>query len=131
MSEREIINLSSDEDDGDNDLEVLEFRKLTQNLVDNPTQVEEKRITKKLSDIQCPICFDNVTKATSTSCGHIFCLECIEQSISSSHARGQVRANFRGRGLCPLCRKQVTFRETILMRVKKAAKVGKPDLPSK
>lgn len=129
MSTPNVTNISSD--DEDDEIEVLEFRKLTQDLIDNPTQPEERRITKKLSDVECPICFDEVRRAITTSCGHVFCLECIERSISSSHARGQVRSSQRGRGLCPLCRKQVVFKETIPLKMKKADKIDKPDLPPK
>lgn len=129
MSESPVIQLSSDEEEED-EIEEIEFRNATQKLIDNPSQSEENRSAKKLSDIQCPICFDDITDATTTSCGHIFCLECIEQSISSSHARGQVRNAARGKGLCPLCRKEVTFKETIVIRAKKAKKVGMPELPA-
>lgn len=133
-----VINLSSDEEEiDDNDVEIVEFRKLTADLIQNPQQPPESRTTtKKLADIQCPICFDEVTQATTTTCGHIFCLECIQQSISSSHARGQVRNNGSGRrgqglgvGLCPLCRKKVSFKETIVLRLKKGKRSGVPELP--
>ena len=44
MSTPNVTNISSD--DEDDEIEVLEFRKLTQDLIDNPTQPEERRITK-------------------------------------------------------------------------------------
>ncbi|RCK55139.1 E3 ubiquitin-protein ligase complex SLX5-SLX8 subunit SLX8 [Candida viswanathii] len=130
-SERPIISLTSDEEEEEvDDIEEVEFRNATQQLIDNPAQADDHNTTKRLADIQCPICFDDVSKATVTSCGHVFCLECIDQSISSSHARGQVRNTQRGKGLCPLCRKEVTFKETILIRAKKAQKTGEPELPA-
>ncbi|KAK6460169.1 hypothetical protein DFJ63DRAFT_264230 [Scheffersomyces coipomensis] len=122
-----IINISSDDDVDDTDLQIIEeYRKETQDLLDNPDQPHHETI-KKLSDSQCPVCFDEMTEATATSCGHMFCLECIQQSLSSSNARGQVRRH--GVGLCPLCRKQVTFKDTIILRMKVAAKIGIPPLP--
>lgn len=136
-----VINISSDEEEiDDNDVEIVEFRKLTADLMEHPQQSSEsRRTTKKLADVQCPICFDEVTQATTTSCGHIFCLECIQQSIASSHARGQVRNSAnggRGRGsqglgvgLCPLCRKKVIFKETIVLRMKVGKNNGIPKLP--
>lgn len=131
MSESPIINLSSDDeyDDEDDEIEEVEFRTATQNLIENPSQTEKSGTTKKLVNVQCPICFDDISKATVTSCGHIFCLECIEQSLNSSNARGQIHSGQHGKGLCPLCRKMVTFKETILIRAKKAQKTGKPELP--
>ncbi|KAK6200518.1 uncharacterized protein RJT21DRAFT_44452 [Scheffersomyces amazonensis] len=125
-----VINISSSDEneDDENDLQIIEeFRKETQDLLDNPTQQPQHEITKKLTDIQCPICFDTMTEATATSCGHMFCLDCIQQSISSSHARGQ--ANRRGMGLCPLCRKKVSFKDTIVLRLKVSTKLGIPTLP--
>ncbi|CAI5758472.1 unnamed protein product [Candida verbasci] len=149
VNERYVINLSSDEGEiDDNDIEIIEFRKLTQNLINNPQAKEtnnlndskeddttheddSEKVVKKLSDSQCPICFDEITNATITSCGHLFCLECIEQSISNSSARGQIRSNnnnSRGKGLCPLCRKQVSFKDTILLKMKKSNIANLPKL---
>ena len=134
-----VITIDSDTDT-DDDIEILEFRKITQDLIDNPqnqetntnnnnddngnkvsssTTAADHKTVKKLADIQCPICFDNVDVATVTSCGHVFCLECIEMSISSSHARGTVRMP-RGGGLCPLCRKVVSFKDTVVLKLKKS-----------
>ncbi|XP_063634392.1 uncharacterized protein LOC134805032 [Cydia splendana] len=46
---------------------------------------------------ECPICLDNLQRGSiaSTNCGHVFCLECIKQSLKSSGKR------------CPTCRKQL------------------------
>lgn len=119
-----IINLSSEDED---DVEIIAFKRETQDLIDNP--VQPPHTTKKLSNIQCPICFDEVTNATATSCGHVFCLECIQQSIASSTARGQTKGK-KGVGLCPLCRKRVTFKETMLLRMKIATATGPPPVRS-
>ncbi|CAK9437757.1 uncharacterized protein LODBEIA_P21350 [Lodderomyces beijingensis] len=117
MSSPTLIELTSDEEDGE-----IEITGFNQNENDSCSR---HRVTKKLADIQCPICFDDVTVATTTSCGHIFCLECIEQSISSS--RGRNRGHMlKGRGLCPLCRKEVGFKETTVMMLKKGTKVFVP-----
>lgn len=118
----EVVDLSAESDFLDD--EVVEIRRLTNELIntENPHHA-----TKKLNDVQCPICFDEVTRAVATSCGHIFCLECIQQSISSSNARGQIRGK-RGIGLCPLCRKRVTFKDTVVLRMKRAKKIEPPSL---
>lgn len=124
-----VIDITSDEDDVD-DVEIIEFRKHTKDLIENPLQppLAPGHTTKKLADIQCPICFDDLTIATTTACGHIFCLECIEQSISSSNARRQGSGR-RGMGLCPLCRKSISFKDTIVLRMKVAHYDDKPELP--
>lgn len=119
-----VIDVLSDEDDDGDEVEILEFRQETQNLLNNPSNL---KIVKKLNDVECPICFDEVTNATVTSCGHIFCLDCIQQSISSSSARGQTRGK-RGVGLCPLCRKRVNFKDTTVLRIKISGKIEPPPL---
>lgn len=121
----DIIDVSSDDDNSD-DVEIIEFRRESERLLNNPEQPPHVNTTVCLSDVQCPICFDEVTEATITSCGHIFCLECIQQSIASSTARGQTRGR-RGVGLCPLCRKSVVFKDTVLLRMRKAT-ISEPPL---
>lgn len=120
MSQPYIINISSDDDD-DDDVEVLEFRKQTQQLI---AQLPPKTV-KKLSEAECPICFDSIANATSTFCGHVYCLECLQRSISSSLARGQTRGR-KGVGLCPMCRKPVAFKDTIVLRLKTGRHVTPP-----
>lgn len=51
MSTPNVTNISSD--DEDDEIEVLEFRKLTQDLIDNPTQPEEKKNHQKT--IRCRV----------------------------------------------------------------------------
>lgn len=109
------------EEEGDDEVTMLEIKNGTNELI----QKGEHKITKKLSDVECPICFDEITRATATSCGHIFCLECIQKSLSTSTARGQVRGK-RGTGLCPLCRKSVVFRDTVVVRMRAMKRVEPP-----
>lgn len=118
-----LVVSSSDESDGDS-IEFLELREHTQDILDNPqpqppsTSIDssDPAKPKKLGDAQCPICFDDITSAAATLCGHIFCLECIQQGIASSHARGQV--DFHGEGLCPLCRKLINLKDVVILRVR-------------
>lgn len=122
-----VIDLS-EEQISDDDIEIIELQNATQNILNQaPPPVDS---SKKLNQLQCPICFDDIVKATVTLCGHVFCLECIQQSISSSTARGQTNGKL-GVGLCPLCRKRVNFKETTLLRMKLISKdmATPPPLP--
>lgn len=105
----------------DLDDDVLEIQADTKELL----EANGQHTTKKLSDVTCPICFDEISKATATSCGHLFCLECLQKSLSTSSARGQVRGR-RGTGLCPLCRKMVVFRDTVVVRARAMKRVVPP-----
>lgn len=124
-----VIHVQSDESDG-SDLEIIEFQQDTASLLNNPHAAEKPKTVKKLSDVECPICFDEISSATATSCGHIFCLECILQSIASLLARGQTKGK-KGVGLCPLCRDRVSFKETTVLRIRTGRKVQPPDLGQK
>lgn len=121
MAEPYVISISSDEED--DDVEVLEFRKLTQQLI----ALAPPKVVKKLAHAECPICFDEITNATSTPCGHVYCLECLQRSVSASSARGQTRGR-KGVGLCPMCRKTVAFKDVIVLRLKTGRVVEPPSL---
>ncbi|KAI7881264.1 hypothetical protein K492DRAFT_206963 [Lichtheimia hyalospora FSU 10163] len=36
-------------------------------------------LSRMLKELQCPICIQPITKATSTPCGHTFCRQCIQR----------------------------------------------------
>ena len=50
-----------------------------------------------MSDDPCPICLGEITRRTTTSCGHVFCERCIGVALQ----RDQDSA-------CPMCRARVT-----------------------
>lgn len=118
------VAVSSDDEEG-NEVEVVSVKNQSLLLLANP-KLESRTSAKTLAAVECPICFDTITTATITLCGHIFCLECVYQSILSSSARGQAR---HGKGLCPLCRENVTFKDTTVLRMKKLARLDPPELP--
>jgi hypothetical protein len=47
--------------------------------------------------LECPICLGAMNGITATTCGHIFCLECIKKAIQVTKC-------------CPLCKKRLTVR---------------------
>lgn len=109
-----VITVSSDEGEEEDDVQMLEFHQQTQKLINKPAP----KVVKKLSEAECPICFDSIENTTITTCGHLFCLVCIQKSISSSAARGQTQAA-KGIGLCPLCRDKVVFKDSVVLKLKK------------
>lgn len=121
MSQPYIISISSDEEDDGDDVQILDFQRKTQELILQPPP----KTVKKLSDSECPICFDTIENATTTFCGHVYCLECLQRSLSSSSARGQTRGR-KGVGLCPMCRKTVSFKDTVVLRLRTGAPVEPP-----
>ena len=53
-------------------------------------------------DTKCSICFDEVTNACVTPCGHMYCLECIEEWLRRSQR-------------CPICNSYVTRNKLIIL----------------
>ncbi|SCU87145.1 LAMI_0D04918g1_1 [Lachancea mirantina] len=85
--------------------------------VDTETRVQRTQIRRAL-DYRCPICFEPPDTALVTSCGHVFCAECVFQMVNSS--RGH-----RKSGKCALCRKDVRLNDLRLtiLRKKRVRKV--------
>ncbi|KAF9527621.1 SNF2 family N-terminal domain-containing protein [Crepidotus variabilis] len=61
----------------------------------------EKNSTNATVEDDCPICFDLMTDAVITPCGHTFCRECIVDCI---HQKGPVEAGAENENGCPCCR---------------------------
>lgn len=58
------------------------------------------RSPNKVFRVQCPICLDSITNSqpVSTTCGHVFCSDCIKQSI-------------RHHKKCPMCNTKLTLKQ--------------------
>ncbi|ODQ83238.1 hypothetical protein BABINDRAFT_27950, partial [Babjeviella inositovora NRRL Y-12698] len=67
---------------------------------------------KRFNESVCPICFDSFDQAVISSCGHLFCADCLFQSLDNS---SQGRAD---RGACPLCRKLIAYKDIQYLRFK-------------
>lgn len=55
--------------------------------------------SKRLIALSCPICYEQLsseTKPMSTRCGHIFCAQCLEQTLRTAKK-------------CPTCQRAVRF----------------------
>ncbi|XP_022210948.2 E3 ubiquitin-protein ligase complex slx8-rfp subunit slx8, partial [Drosophila obscura] len=50
---------------------------------------------------KCPVCLESVRQRepSSTKCGHVFCRQCIQTAISTTHK-------------CPMCNKKLSMRQT-------------------
>lgn len=85
----ESISISDDHDDSQNG--VSDVDRLTAANAEAPANSIFK-------DYKCVVCLDNVTDATATFCGHIFCEACILHAIESNHR-------------CPTCRCKLSAKE--------------------
>ncbi len=71
-------------------------------------KILDKMAKKEDLDLEqnCSICFDELSNPSLTSCGHIFCKECLEMCL-------QVKK------LCPMCKTDLTGKEIYLIDSKK------------
>ncbi|XP_074375306.1 uncharacterized protein LOC141717094 [Apium graveolens] len=54
----------------------------------------------KKFEFTCPVCLGPIVQEMSTKCGHVFCKECISQSIATQ-------------GRCPVCRTKISMKDSI------------------
>ncbi|KAK0772553.1 hypothetical protein LTR91_006896 [Friedmanniomyces endolithicus] len=60
----------------------------------------------RISALTCIICMEPFTNATTTSCGHIYCHECLTTALKTGERNSE-----SGVGSCPVCRKGVSRRK--------------------
>nr|XP_016935957.2 uncharacterized protein LOC108014373 [Drosophila suzukii] len=60
----------------------------------------DPELSQREDAYKCPVCMEGVRdrEPVSTKCGHVFCRECIQTAISSTHK-------------CPMCNKKLTARQ--------------------
>ena len=86
-------------------------------------------------DLVCPICKDLLDDAQQTPCGHLFCKECLEKTMSSQRCHEGYAVDegwHRESSECPVCRSQqskAAYDDTYNNRRVKSLKVKCPNLP--
>uniref|UniRef100_A0A663DJY6 E3 ubiquitin-protein ligase RNF4 n=1 Tax=Aquila chrysaetos chrysaetos TaxID=223781 RepID=A0A663DJY6_AQUCH len=98
------ILISDDEDEPrDNDVYVKDKTLLLQNSWVCP--VEDEDCHTPTGTVSCPICMDGYSEIVqsgrlivSTKCGHVFCSQCLRDSLRNANS-------------CPTCRKKLTHRQ--------------------
>ncbi|XP_039920891.1 E3 ubiquitin-protein ligase RNF4 isoform X2 [Hirundo rustica] len=94
--------LSSDDEDEARDNDVYVADKASREL--GPLE-EETANSKPSGTVSCPICMDVYSEIVqsgrlivSTKCGHVFCSQCLRDSLRNANS-------------CPTCRKKLTHRQ--------------------
>ena len=77
---------------------ILEKMKENINIIDNEL---------------CSICMDNFNNPTLTTCGHIFCLDCIKLCLNSKR-------------MCPLCKKEISNKDLLVINTPKHINIDDP-----
>ncbi|GMF34412.1 unnamed protein product [[Candida] boidinii] len=67
---------------------------------------------KELKDVVCPICFEPFEKCVVMSCGHLYCSDCIYETLASSKIRNV------NQGICALCRKTVFYKDLVWLKLR-------------
>ncbi|KAM6136330.1 E3 ubiquitin-protein ligase RNF4-like [Phoenicopterus ruber ruber] len=94
--------LSSDDEDETRDNDVYVTDKVSREL--RPLE-DETASSKPSGTVSCPICMDGYSEIVqsgrlivSTKCGHVFCSQCLRDSLRNANS-------------CPTCRKKLTHRQ--------------------
>ncbi|KAK4818786.1 hypothetical protein QYF61_019132 [Mycteria americana] len=94
--------LSSDDEDETRDNDVFVTDKVSREL--GPLE-DETASSKPSGTVSCPICMDGYSEIVqsgrlivSTKCGHVFCSQCLRDSLRNANS-------------CPTCRKKLTHRQ--------------------
>ncbi|XP_054058763.1 E3 ubiquitin-protein ligase RNF4 isoform X1 [Rissa tridactyla] len=94
--------LSSDDEDEPRDNDVYVTDKVSREL--GPLE-DETASSKPSGTVSCPICMDGYSEIVqsgrlivSTKCGHVFCSQCLRDSLRNANS-------------CPTCRKKLTHRQ--------------------
>ncbi|NWI50096.1 RNF4 ligase, partial [Calyptomena viridis] len=94
--------LSSDDEDETRDNDVYVTDKVSREL--GPLE-EETASSKPSGTVSCPICMDVYSEVRvhycakrMTDCGHVFCSQCLRDSLRNANS-------------CPTCRKKLTHRQ--------------------
>jgi DNA repair protein RAD5 len=77
------------------------------------TILEKLKSPDTLDDESCTICMDQLTDPSLTSCGHIFCYECLKLCLKSKK-------------LCPLCKTNLAGKDILIVNKKNNTQENNP-----
>lgn len=82
-----------------------------------------------LAEYKCAICMDTPTDVTTTTCGHMFCHQCIIDSLRWSEIQlAETQRPPRNKGLCPVCRSHLDTKDVansknlVVLNIKKLSR---------
>ncbi|CAM5150662.1 unnamed protein product [Natator depressus] len=94
--------LSSDDEDDSRDNDVYVTNKVSGDL---ETLEDETASSRPSGTVSCPICMDGYSEIVqsgrlivSTKCGHVFCSQCLRDSLRNANS-------------CPTCRKKLNHKQ--------------------
>ncbi|RMZ76940.1 hypothetical protein DV737_g4596, partial [Chaetothyriales sp. CBS 132003] len=67
----------------------------------------------RLTAYKCPVCMETPVNATTTICGHLFCHQCIIDTLqwSAKQRDGHAPGGRKKCGMCPVCRKLLSIKD--------------------
>ena len=68
-------------------------------VVEKKAKIGKETTEPQLDDFECKLCFCILFHPVTTTCGHVFCRNCLETCIDYNPA-------------CPICRRNISFNET-------------------
>uniref|UniRef100_K7G8I5 E3 ubiquitin-protein ligase RNF4 n=1 Tax=Pelodiscus sinensis TaxID=13735 RepID=K7G8I5_PELSI len=97
--------LSSDDEDESRDNDVYVTNKVSGDLETLEDETASSRVFRPSGTVSCPICMDGYSEIVqsgrlivSTKCGHVFCSQCLRDSLRNANS-------------CPTCRKKLSHKQ--------------------
>ncbi|KAF8804469.1 hypothetical protein BYT27DRAFT_7243611 [Phlegmacium glaucopus] len=78
-------------------------------------EAEKLSADATVEEDDCPVCFDAMTDPVITACAHIFCRECIEDTLNQAPAGDEAGNGDPNARPCPVCRGNIS-REKLFSR---------------
>lgn len=110
-------NNTSNKDEIDEDADDIIIISSTGEIEKSKTTIDllndsVENTVKELKDVVCPICFEPFEKCVVMSCGHLYCSDCIYETLASSKIRNV------NQGICALCRKTVFYKDLVWLKLR-------------
>lgn len=100
----EPLIVISESDSDDLDLNDDEIRELEETLFsDNPSPAVTAK-SKRIGDLECPICYESPEYLCAIPCGHLYCRDCISKALAINKS-------------CSICRKKTTSRNIVFLSI--------------
>ncbi|EQC34934.1 hypothetical protein SDRG_07732 [Saprolegnia diclina VS20] len=97
VADADVIELLSDDEDASPRVVLDPQAQARANALEE-NRKRERIVEAAKAKMRCPLCLDPYQEMASTTCGHVFCKECITLVVAKIHK-------------CPLCQRKLATRD--------------------
>lgn len=104
LRDDEPLIVISESDSDDLDLNDDEIRELEESLFSDQPSPTVTTKSKRIGDLECPICYESPEYLCAIPCGHLYCRDCISKALAINKS-------------CSICRKKTTSRNIVFLSI--------------